>query len=1277
MVLVKGFIMRLGFFSCLLIFAGCLYFEAFGGTNYTWIGPDEGAWSNPANWRPTGVPGSSVTDDNVTIDTETDFEIWLKNGEPRNPLYVNDIKLGNIDAIVINDMTLYCNQLIDGTGGGEIASSTYNGIIHFGAGNSSFNSGTGFYDVIMIKEGTGTYTCKQTSHFSAIIGSIINIQAGTIKFASSLFSETQNTLTMASGATLDLNGTTQRIDDFVDVVDGSTITLGTGGLLNIPLDATSTCSAAIQGAGGVTLAGGANTMTYSGSASNTYTGDTTITSGTLILAKSGGALAITGNVVINGGTLRLNLGDQINDLSTVTISSGGTFNLNNYNETIGALTGSGQVNLGSGILTVDQSSTTNYAGDISGNGLLWKKGEGTLVLSGANDYSGGTTIGEGVLRISAASNIGTSNIAFTGGTLNTTANLTLGNDATIPVGLTAANIAVNTGTTLTFSGDISGNGLLWKKGGGTLVLSGANDYSGGTTIDEGVLRISAASNIGTSNIAFTGGTLNTTATFTLPNNGDMLSGTIDVNNGTILTLSGIFQDPDGTMTKTGEGTLVLTNNNQYTGVTTIQEGILELNNLSSSAIRGDVAIEGGTLLLNRSEQINNLSKVDIGSGGIFNLNNNNETISSLEGSGFVILGDADPGTGTLTILSPTGSSTCTYAGVISGTGGLIKNGDGILFLTGVNTYTGGTTVSGGTLQVDSSILQGTITNNSTLIFDQDFNGTISNNISGTGTFVKNGSGNLIVSGTSFTQSGIDVNEGEFSVQSDITSNINILNGALLTGADNTITGGVDCYGTIEVGEYNNPATLAITGDLTFESGSSYGVEFTPTRCDLLNVSGAVSIDSGTRAVIIPVRGSGRYYPENYLIINAGGGVSGTFSEIYNPYPAFSGHLAYDANNVWFVSHPIINFSDIIGGDDNAYQVAKYCDTLNPAEGSDLFDVFDDLLFLQTDQMREAFDQMHPAIFNGLSLAQEANSIRMASMQSDRARAVYGSCCTRGIDFYKDGFWVSPYSDFLSQSSFGYLKGFDASSGGVQIGYDRRVLRHGYIGLTSGYSHSSLDWDSYRGKGKINSAYGGVYSFWFDSCYFFNMSAYGAYNGYSGERNLEFSGVNRVAKNSHNGAEFIGHLDFGLFLANAVLNLEIRPNVSLDYIYIHEESFKEKGADSLNLHVDNKNYQLWRPEVGINFIKCFRVGFRSFVPEVGLGYIREIRDGGKHYTANFVGQPGYFKVRGICEDIGLFAPSASLNWSSHYGRSMCTLGYKGEFGENKHENNFFMNVIFRF
>ena len=221
--------------------------------------------------------------------------------------------------------------------------------------------------------------------------------------------------------------------------------------------------------------------------------------------------------------------------SVVTIGSTGILDVNGGEPVVAGLNGAAgsQITLGGGVLTINGTGGSNFAGNISGSGSLVKYGGDTLVLSGSNTYANDTTINAGVLQGGAAnvlpSGPGTGNLNLLSGTtfdlngfpqaingLNgagTVDNRAAGTWALLTLGYnnassTFSGALVNTGGTL----------ALAKTGTGTVVLAGNNGYSGGTTINQGVLAISPASAVnplGSSPVTLNGGTLR----FTGLNNG--------------------------------------------------------------------------------------------------------------------------------------------------------------------------------------------------------------------------------------------------------------------------------------------------------------------------------------------------------------------------------------------------------------------------------------------------------------------------------------------------------------------------------------------------------------------------------------------------------------------------------------------------------------------------------------------------------------------------------------------------------------------------------------
>ncbi len=270
---------------------------------------------------------------------------------------------------------------------------------------------------------------------------------------------------------------------------------------------------------GVGYGYGSNLIDLKGSGSNTFDISTAVginslqkdDAGTWTLTRSAGAGASTAQFVVNAGTLVGSTSSIANDVS---VASGAT-------------------------LQLDQASDATFANIVSGGGALVQSGNGTLTLSNANTYSGGTTVLGGVLQIGTGGTTG----AITG---DVTDNATL---------------AFNRSDDVTFSGVISGTGVLQQNGTGTMILTGANTYSGGTLIGGGTLQIGDGGTTG----AIVGDVTN--------------NGVLAFDRSGTITFGGVISG-SGALNQIGTGTTILNGANAYTGATTISAGTLQVGDSS-------------------------------------------------------------------------------------------------------------------------------------------------------------------------------------------------------------------------------------------------------------------------------------------------------------------------------------------------------------------------------------------------------------------------------------------------------------------------------------------------------------------------------------------------------------------------------------------------------------------------------------------------------------------------------------------------------------------------
>lgn len=768
-------------------------------------------------------------------------------------------------------------------------SGTYGGAIQ-GTGN-------------LVKAGTGTLTLTSNNTYSGtttVNAGALNLQAnaaagtGTITVGANGTLQVQgggvnvaNNITLAGGTLQSVSGDGNQFSGNITLSSPSSIVSSTAGQTLIVGDFISP---------GVTtdLALGANTLTVSGAGNidfyanvglsgntggfvsnstgtvrfygytNYYQGNTTINSGTLLLDTDPNSIynnqTIRGNLTIgdgvNAATVRFandSLDNRIADTSTITINQGSTFDLNNNFDTVGALnltgatvslgaegtlqlTGDVTVNAGTSTISgyqfsmttdnttrnfnVANGGTLNVSAQMT-TGSLVKQGEGTMILTGNNIYTGTTTVSNGVLDIRSNTALGST---IGGTTVASGGELRLNNAS----GLTITGEAL----TLNGVGDTGPTGALRN-------VAGDNTWAGSVTLgsaarinaDSGtLLTVSGGVILGGNNLTV-GGVGNTT-----------ISGVISNGSGT------------GTLTKDGTGTLTLTGNNNYSGVTTISEGVVNVRNdygLGTTGA-GTTVATGAALQLqgNISVGAESLSLSGTGvsnDGALRNISGNNSYGGAITVATASTRINSDSGTLTLGGTIATGSNTLTvggsgnvtHTGQLTGTASsnLVKDGSGTLTLSNsTNTFAGNVSVDAGTLAfgannaLNNTAIDVSIASGATMSLVQ-YAQTIGT-LAGLGALDFGTSGSLTLTGNT-TFSGSFAGTGTLIVSSGVTLTL----GADFNAAGVTI---VLAGGTLDVNGSNSVfAGLSLTDNsiIDFDAGQDSIIRF-----------GSLSLGSYTLAV---------------------------------------------------------------------------------------------------------------------------------------------------------------------------------------------------------------------------------------------------------------------------------------------------------------------------------------------------------------------------------------------------------------------------------------------
>ena len=819
--------------------------------------------------------------------------------------------------------------------------------------NGSLNDGTGRLSLLIQRvqaTTSGAVVLNGSNNFS---GGIALGAAGVLQVASGNSLGTAN----ASGTLINMNsintgyGGTLRYMGTGDNLVGAIVTTGTtsntvtidqsgaSGLLDVlgnfyVLTAPAACTRILQlqgstsGTGqyaGVISTGSsgaivsltkAGTGTWILSGSNSYTGATSGSAGVLNL-QNNNALGTGTATLTSGAALQLQSGSGISvgnvlKLAGTGISADGALRSVSGSNTyagVVTLTAASRINADAGTLYLTTGTVTGAFGLTigglgntvissiigTGTGTLSKDGLGSLILTNSNIYTGSTSISAGVLNIqnNNALGTGTANVSGTS-TLQLQNNLVVANalrlsgsgfngggalenlsGSTTCSGLVTltgtARINADAGTTLllTNAGTITGanfdllvggsgntliksiigttTGDLTKDGSGSLTLTGISTYTGTTTISNGTLQIG-------NGLSGSDGSISTSVL--VVNNAALiyaLAGASTYGN----VISGT-----GTLAMTGSGALTLTGTNTYTGSTTISSGTLQIGN-GSVGKDGDIATSSG--ILNNGNLVYNLSS----------------------------------------------SATRIYSNSITGGGALTKLGAGSLTLTGLNNYIGGTTITGGTLQIGNGVsgsdgsIESTsgIVNNGALIYSLSSTAsrTFSNVISGTGSLTETGSGTLALNGANTFTGNTLITGGTLVLGNNLALQNSVFNTSAsansLTIFSGTSTfGGLIGSGTLGqiITNYNTLSTLTLnnrTGVSSTYSGvitdGAPGMNLVKTGSGTQVLSGSTSY-TGATTILSGTLGAGG---TNTLSANSGFTLTGTSSLNLNGFMNTIGSLA--------------------------------------------------------------------------------------------------------------------------------------------------------------------------------------------------------------------------------------------------------------------------------------------------------------------------------------------------------------------------------------------------
>ncbi|MXP64901.1 autotransporter domain-containing protein [Roseomonas sp. M0104] len=928
-------------------------------------------------------------------------------------------------------------------------------------------------------------------------------------------------------------------------VAGSKVALGAN---TLAVTGGGSFAGSIGGSGGLTVAGGVMALT----GASTFTGATTVAGGTLAL-DGAGDIASSSGVALAGAGAALDISNAAGSRSLQSLSG---------------VAGSG-VMLGSN--TLDVAGGGNFAGAIMGPGSLAVTG-GTLTLAGANTYAGTTRVEAGTLAIAGAGSVAASSgllLANAGagldisGATGAVALNTLNGVAGSGIALGAQQLRVLNGGT--FDGTAAGTGGL-EIAGGTFTLNGVNTYAGVTSVTGGMLVLGDAAHPA----ARTGGDVGVAPGAALTGAGSVGGGLVNAG----VVAPGVAGAP---------GTLAVGGNYIQTSSGTLQVALTP-SAASTLAVAGTASLDGGLDITPASGTYapDSLYTLLTAQGGV-------------AGSFASQAGSID-GMQLITLYRPNQVDLLLASLLVDQTKPVFTQDDPAARAPAI-VFAGGTLQPTTDATFTQPVV---VNSTSGTVDTTGGNVTFAGAVSGEGGLTTVGSGGVNLTGGANLAGPLVITDGTFYANSLIqAASLDVQGPATLRGTG-TIAAPTTIEGRLAPGNspgtlfFTAPVTLADSATLALDidgTGTGNGAG----NHSRVVVQGAPFTAAGTITPLLRgITGSATnaYTPSvgtGFAVVQAGA-VEGSFSGLVQPEGLAAGtrmdavYLPGSLN--LFVTPGSYTQLSLLGVQQtpNQLSVGRALDALRPEPGvrasAEVEQGLAALFPLNTAQVRDATIRLGGAVYGDALMAGVDSNRLFAGAVSEQqaARRADGAVTSRALTVQQGRFttWISGLGQTFHTGSESGTTGYHASSGGVAVGLEGGLGNGFSLGLAAGYTAGSVTSSATGGEADTSTGHVAAYGSYTGPLFFADAQVGGSFGQLDVDRNLGALGM--TAHASPSMSSFGSGVDAGVHYKLGGWTLQ--PGLGFRIDSVNRDGATESGAGVLGLKVDSESVTASRSTLGL-------------------------------------------------------------------------------------------------